>query len=138
MKTSGGEGGRLVFDTSAYSQMRRGHGEVLDTLAAVTLVALPAVVLGELEGGFALGSRREENRRELAEFLAEPFVEVTPLTAAVARRYGEIYARLRHAGTPIPTNDLWIAACTVETGGELLTFDRHFRHVEGLEIRRLR
>lgn len=137
MTTSGVDGGRLVLDTSAYSQMRRGHGEVLDAVAAATLVLVPAVVLGELEGGFALGARRAENRRELAELLDEPFVDVMPLTAAVARRYGSIYARLRRAGTPIPTNDLWIAAATFESGAKLLTFDRHFGRVEGLDCQLL-
>lgn len=138
MTISGVDGGRLVLDTSAYSQMRRGHAAVLDAVAAATVVLLPTVVLGELEGGFALGARREENRRELAEFLDEPFVDVMPLTAAVAHRYGSLYARLRRAGTPIPTNDLWIAAATFESGGELLTFDHHFRQVESLACRLLR
>ncbi len=123
---------RLVLDTSAYSWMRSGHEVVLDLIAAAEIVILPATVLGELEGGFELGTREKENRRILAEFLAEPFVSVRPTTADVARRYGEIFARLRNAGRPIPVNDIWIAAATVDCGGHLLTFDSDFQAVAGL------
>ena len=83
---------------------------------------MPATVLGELEAGFLLGQRTRENRVALSEFLEEPFVSVLPTTPEVARRYGEIFARLRKAGTPIPVNDIWIAAATVDCGGHLLTF----------------
>ncbi len=123
---------RLVLDTSAYSWMRSGHRDVLDLVAAAEIVILPVTVLGELEGGFELGSRKRENRTTLAEFLAEPFVSVRPTTQDVARRYGEIFARLRRAGTPIPVNDIWIAAATVDCGGHLLTFDRHFEAIPNL------
>ncbi len=79
-----------------------------------------------------MGQRTRENRVALSEFLGEPFVSVLPTTPEVARRYGEIFARLRKAGTPIPVNDIWIAAATVDCGGHLLTFDYHFRQVTQL------
>jgi len=132
MTTSGAEPGRLVLDTSAYARLRVGDGRVLDRLADADVVLMPSVVLGELEGGFRLGRRPEANRAVLAEFLDEPFVAVAPVTADVALRYGEIFARLRRAGTPIPTNDVWIAATTLDRGAHLLTFDRDFEHVERL------
>ena len=124
---------RLILDTSAYSRLRRGHEAVLDALAAAEVILVPATVRGELEAGFELGSRAKENRTVLAEFLDEPFVVVLETTPAVARHYGQIFARLRRAGTPIPVNDIWIAAATIDSGAHLLTFDRDFRHVEGLD-----
>ena len=124
---------RLVLDTSAYSHFRAGHAIVLDLLADADVVLVPATVLGELEAGFAMGSRALENRTTLARFLEEPFVTVLPTTPTVARQYGQTFARLRHAGTPIPTNDIWIAAATLDAGGQLLTFDAHFQHVPGLD-----
>ena len=134
MPTSGRDRGRrLVLDTSAYSRLRSGDARVLDRVAAATLVLLPAIVLGELEAGFALGARAVENRRSLAELLAEPFVQVLPIDAPVASRYGAIFAQLRRAGTPVPTNDIWIAATAIDRGASLLTFDDHFRHVRGLD-----
>lgn len=123
---------RLVLDTSAYSWMRSGHGGVLDLVAGAEIVVLPVTVLGELEAGFELGSRQRENRTMLAEFLAEPFVSVRPATRDTARRYGEIFAHLRRAGTPVPVNDIWIAAATLDCGGHLLTFDGHFKSIPAL------
>ena len=126
MIRSGGKADiRLVLDTSAYSHFRAGHPRVLDMIAEA-LVFVPTVVIGELEAGFVLGRRERENRMLLAEFLEEPFVSILPVTPSVARNYGRLFADLRKAGTPIPINDIWIAATTLDCGGHLLTFDGDF------------
>jgi tRNA(fMet)-specific endonuclease VapC len=129
----GGESAaRLVLDTSAYSHFRAGHPRVLDLMAAAEAVVMPTVVLGELEAGFQLGSREGENRSLLAEFLTEPFVSIVQVTPSVARHYGRLFADLRRAGTPLPINDVWIAAVTLDCGGHLLTFDEHFDDIPSL------
>jgi tRNA(fMet)-specific endonuclease VapC len=124
---------RLALDTSAYARLRVGHPRVQDAVAAATLVVVPIVVVGELLAGFDLGSRRQENLASLDDFLAEPFVEVLPLTMETARVYGQLFSSLRRAGTPIPTNDLWIAAAARAAGASLLTFDAHFRRIAGFD-----
>lgn len=135
MKHSGAEPApRLVLDTTAYSHLRRGHSKVLDLMAQADVIIVPVTVLGELEGAFHAGSRASENRRMLASFLSEPTVTTAPTTTSVARRYGRIYVQLRRDGQPIPTNDMWIAAAAIDTGGCLLTFDGHFDHVESLDV----
>ncbi len=134
--TSGDEAeriGKLVLDTSAYSRFRAGDTRVRDLIAEAEQVLVPAPVLGELHGGFEMGSRMLENRVALSEFLSEPFVRTIPVSENVARHYGRIYAGLRRAGTPIPTNDIWIAACALDEGACLLTFDRDFDSVAGLD-----
>lgn len=125
---------RVVLDTSAYSQLRRGHEGILDAIADAAVVLVPTTVLGELHAGFALGSRRTDNERVLDDFLGEPFVAVLPVSADVARRYGEIYASLRRAGTPIPINDVWIAAAAMDAGATLVTFDADFERIAGLAV----
>jgi tRNA(fMet)-specific endonuclease VapC len=124
---------RVVLDTSAYSHFRAGAPRVLDAITAAELVIMPATVLGELYGAFEIGSRVRENHVALAEFLREPFVTVHPTSPSVARQYGRIYAALRRAGTPIPVNDMWIAAAAVDSGGCLITFDEDFARVKGLD-----
>jgi len=124
---------RLVLDTSAYSHLRTGHDQVFDQVANAAVVVMPVVVLGELEAGFELGRRTRENRRMLAEFLDEPFVSVMGVTATTVRYYARTFASLRRAGTPIPINDVWIAAATMECNGHLLTFDRDYRRVTNLD-----
>lgn len=124
---------RLLLDTFAYSRLCAGHPRVLDLLASADVVYVPTIVLGELYAGFAVGQWERQNRSALAELLAEPFVEVLPVSASVADRYGKIFAQLRRDGTPIPINDLWIAALALDAGAALLTFDRHFARVAGLD-----
>lgn len=134
--TSGVKSGRiprLVLDTSAYSRFRAGDTRVRDLIAEAESVLVPAPVLGELHGAFEMGSRTRENHVALSEFLSEPFVQVTSVDDTVARHYGRVYAGLRRAGTPIPANDMWIAACALDQGGCLLTFDHDFDHVAGLD-----
>jgi len=124
---------KIVLDTSAYSHLRVGHVEVLERAAAARVIVVPVTVLGELDAGFELGRRAVENRRVLAEFLEEPFVNVLDVTVATVRHYARIFAALRRAGTPIPINDVWIAAATVECNGHLLTFDRDYSRIPDFE-----
>lgn len=124
---------RVVLDTSAYSHLRAGRSDVIDFVVDAAVVVMPVIVLGELEAGFELGSRREENRLVLGEFLDEPFVRIFPVTTdtAILRAH---FAALRQAGTPIPINDVWIAATTMECNGHLLTYyDTDYRSVSGLD-----
>lgn len=120
---------RLTLDTSAYSAFKRNHPEVVQRLRRAREILVPSIVLGELLGGFAAGGRSRRNREELRLFLESPRVQAVSITAETAERYAVIYASLRASGTPIPTNDLWIAASAMEHGTELVTLDRDFRHV---------
>ncbi len=124
---------RLVLDTSAYSHFRKGHPQVLASLTAAVQVSVPVIVLGELEAAFELGSRAAENRRVLAEFLALPYVSVLDVTPGTVRHYARVFVSLRAAGTPIPLNDVWIAASALECHGHLLTSDRDYLRVSALE-----
>jgi tRNA(fMet)-specific endonuclease VapC len=124
---------RIVLDTSGYSHFRGNHEEVVALIAGADIVLLPTIVLGELDAGFRLGRREADNRAVLDAFLGEDFVEVLPITRAVSGRYGQTFAELRRAGTPIPVNDIWIAAAAIESAGTLVTFDRDFERVGELD-----
>ncbi len=121
-----------LLDTSAYSQLKRGHEGVAELVRRSRLLYFSAIVAGELFHGFRRGSRYHHNRRELDAFLANDRVRFLPVTLDTADRFGRVTADLRRRGTPIPTNDIWIAAHAMETGAELLTFVRHFERVQGL------
>jgi tRNA(fMet)-specific endonuclease VapC len=128
---------RLLLDTDAYSALKRGHTVAADLVRRSDEVLLSTVVAGELLHGFRCGSRFERDRQDLDEFIASPFVKVIPVTMATADRFSRVAAALRVRGRPIPTNDIWVAAHAMETGAELLTFDRHYEAVDGLAWRRL-
>lgn len=125
---------RLCLDTSGYSRLMRGHRSLEQRLEEADEILLPATVIGELHAGFLAGSRPEENAALLAEFRRQPGLGVIDVTDNVAERYGRVVAELRRQGTPIPTNDIWIAAAALENGGRLVAYDDHFRHVPGLVV----
>jgi tRNA(fMet)-specific endonuclease VapC len=97
-------------------------------------ILIPVTVLGELHAGFQLGARAKEGLGELNKFLAQPGVRVLDVTDAVAERYGVIIKLLKKQGTPIPTNDVWIAATIMETGARLAAYDARFSLIPGLLV----
>lgn len=126
-----------MLDTSAYAVFKRGHEEAANALRKSPTILLPTIVLGELLAGFEVGSKQEQNRQGLDAFLGSLRVALAPVTAETAARYAVIYAYLRADGRPIPTNDLWIAALTMEHGATLLTADAHFLHVPQILVAHL-
>jgi predicted nucleic acid-binding protein len=123
---------RLLLDTNAYSAMVEGRPEVVGLFRQAEEVMISTVVLGELLYGFHNGSRYEQNRQLLEEFLRDPQVQIVTLTLTTAELFGEIFASLRKRGKPIPTNDIWIAAQAIENNSSLLSSDPHFGFVERL------
>jgi predicted nucleic acid-binding protein len=124
---------RFCLDTSAFSQLKRGHSPVVNLIDSAEWIGVPAIVLGELWMGFGLGDRFKRNAVGLQAFLGNAVVETLPVDGEVARIFGEIATDLRKRGTPLPTNDIWIAASAVQAGSPLLTYDAHFRRIERLE-----
>lgn len=94
-------------------------------------------VLGELLAGYRVGRRLEENRRWLQRLRSHPVLEDLPVDDSVAEIYGEIFRDLRQSGSPIPTNDLWVAATAARHGATVLTADRHFLSVHRVGTRLL-
>lgn len=124
---------RLIsLDTNAYAAFKRGDEQIVSVLQHAPSIIVCTTVLGELLGGFAAGQRESTNRTELTLFINAPRVKVVPSTAATADLYALVYAALRRKGQPIPTNDLWIAASSLEYGAALLTLDAHFQNIDGL------
>ena len=125
---------KLVLDTNIYSDYAEGIPAVVDVLAIHgEEIFLPSIVLGELTYGFIKGRRQRFNERKLQEFIKKLQIEIIDVNHNVARKYGVIYLSLVKKGAKLPINDVWIAACCMETGGSLVTRDRHFRHVEQIE-----
>ena len=120
---------RILLDTSAYSAFMRNHGGIIERIQRAVLICMTPVVLGDLHSGFLRGSRLEENRRLLAEFLASARVETLVIDEETSLRYAEILDSLRQAGTPIPTNDVWLAASAMQHGLWVLTTDAHYEKI---------
>jgi tRNA(fMet)-specific endonuclease VapC len=125
---------RVALDTNAYSDFMRGVESRVRVVQAAARVYLPLFVLGELRAGFAAGAQASRNAAVLGQFLASRRVELLLPDAETAEHYARLFAHLRGQGTPIPTNDLWIAALVVQHGLMLCTSDAHFRHLPQLSV----
>ena len=120
---------RVILDTSAYSAFMRGHPEVKIALQEAEQIYLNPVILGELLAGFRRGKRTRKNMGELRTFLSSPRVSLVDVNQETAERYAVILNSLWVAGTPIPTNDIWIAASAMQHGLRVLTTDDHYQKV---------
>lgn len=123
---------RIALDTNAYVAYFRSDPEIVQRVQESELVFLPFVVLGELRGGFLGGRQSEQNERHLAEFLNSPRVEPLFADEQTTHHFARLYLQLRKQGTPIPMNDLWIAALVVQHDLMLVARDRHFDHLPQL------
>ncbi len=120
---------RILLDTSAYSAFRRGHPGILREIQEAEQILLTPIVLGELHAGFLLGTRLTQNRLDLEKFLASAYVKIEEVNLETAERYAVIVQSLTKAGTPIPTNDIWIAASAMQHGLRIVTTDAHYKKV---------
>jgi len=117
---------RLAIDTNRYRDLCDGKREVVERLETAETIFVPFVVIAELRAGFAVGKKGATNERLLHRFLAQPGIEILHSTDSTTRSYAALYRQLRAQGTPIPTNDLWIAALVVEHDLALYSRDAHF------------
>ena len=120
---------KLLLDTSAYSLLMRNHIGVKSAIEQAEEIAMNPVVIAELHAGFLKGHQTKRNRAELEEFITSSGVHIVDIDADTGEMFAVIIHGLRIAGTPIPTNDIWIAASAMRHGMRLLTADRHFLKV---------
>ena len=120
---------RLSLDTNRYADAARGVPEAMEQIRSAERIFLPFIVVGELRAGFVGGTRKEQNERLLQRFLASPRVELLMPDELTTHHYASLFAQLRKQGTPIPTNDIWIAALVVQHGLTLYARDSHFDHL---------
>ena len=125
---------RLALDTNRYTDFCRGDEGVVRRLEEAEMIFVPFVVVGELRAGFAVGSKGRENERVLQRFLRRPGIETLYAGETTTRFYADLFRQLRQQDTPIPTNDLWIAALVVEHGLTLYSRDPHFRKLPQLDL----
>jgi tRNA(fMet)-specific endonuclease VapC len=125
---------RLAIDTNRYRDLCDGKREVVERLETAERICVPFIVLAELRAGFAAGTKGKANERVLHQFLAQPGVEILHSSDSTTRSYAALYRQLRAQGTPIPTNDLWIAAIVLEHDLALYSRDAHFEALPQLNL----
>ena len=123
---------KILLDTSAYTNLFKQYPLLEPLVEEADYVYFSAVVYAELVEGFSLGNKERQNREHLERFLALPQVHFLDITRETGEFWKSVRLDLRKNGTPIPINDVWIAAQAIETGSVLVTYDDHFARVPGL------
>lgn len=116
----------IAIDTNRYRDFVDGNPDAISVFRSAPRISVPLVVIAELRAGFAVGSRGYENERVFEAFLHRPRVGLLVPTLDTTRHYATLFRQLRAAGTPIPTNDLWIAALVIQHDIALYSRDVHF------------
>lgn len=122
----------IAVDTNRYVDFCRSDPAAVEVIAKARRVVVPFIVVGELRGGFRRGTQFRQNEQVLSRFLQKPSVEVVYADEATTHFYAMLFADLCEMGTPIPTNDIWIAALTIQHDLVLFSRDKHFDYVPRL------
>jgi len=121
----------VILDTNALSAWADGDPAIEPLLRTASRLVIPVVVIGEFE----FGIRQSRHASRYAEWLAVNLdtVDVARIDRAIAAVYGAIRLELKQAGTPIPINDSWIASVARHERLPIISRDRHFDAVRGVE-----
>jgi len=121
----------VILDTNALSAWAEGRAAIETPLRSADRLVVPSVVLGE----YYFGVRQSHHRTRYEDWLARylPLTEIATVTSATADAYADIRLELKRLDTPIPPNDTWIAALALQHGLPVLSNDRHFDVVSGVQ-----
>lgn len=124
--------GDYILDSNIVINIFRNDVETIERVSQLRTIYIPVIVLGELYYGANKSNQTPKRTLEIEQLKRR--VNLLEVTEKTAEKYGEIKDQLRQKGKPIPENDIWIAAIAKETGLPLLTSDKHFQEVEGIQI----
>lgn len=123
---------RVLIDTNRYRDFCEGDPIAVEVFRSAYEIHIPLIVVAELRAGFAVGTRSRKNEETLRRFLHRGRVVVTVPDLDTTHHYAQLFRQLRSQGTPIPTNDIWIAALAIQNELVLFTRDEHFEHLPQL------
>jgi len=123
---------RVALDTNRLTDLFRGDATLAELLETCEEVWIPLFVLAELKAGFYVGTRQHQNETLLRKLLAKATVAVLLPSRETTEHYARLFVQLKRAGTPVPDNDLWIAALALQHDLTLITRDQHFQHIPQL------
>lgn len=117
---------RMAIDTNRYRDFCEGKDDVVRRFKTADQICMPFPVLAELRAGFECGTLAKKNESSLTGFLNSPRAVVLFADEQTTFHYARIFRQLRTQGTPIPTNDIWIAALVQQHNLLLYSRDAHF------------
>lgn len=125
---------KILVDTNIYSDAMRGKQYAVEIFTRYEQIFFSPIIIGELLSGFKRGNQEKKNKHQLKEFLARERIFELSISPDTAEFYAFILEQLKKKGTPIPTNDIWIAASAMENGAAIATRDEHFGKINGIIV----
>ena len=125
-------GNKALADTSIFIDLMKGDAVIAQKLESFSEVYLSPIVLSELY----FGAYRSANpTKHLAKItIVVQNSKLLAVDAETAEMYVAIKLALLSKGTPIPENDMWIAASALQHNLHFYTSDSHFTQVEGVQL----
>lgn len=124
--------GKYLLDTNIVIALFANEERVMQHIAQADAVFISSITLGELNFGARKSFHAVKNLKRLDEFARSvPIFNCDEITAGF---YGEVKESLRLTGHPIPENDIWIAAISLQNNLILATRDAHFQFVNTLRL----
>jgi len=127
-------GNKILLDTNIYSNFLRGNIEILDCIKNSSHIYISIFVIAELLSGFKGGSKEEQNIKILNNFLNKKKVEIIDANHETSKLFAIIKNQLKQDGKPIPINDIWIAAHSMQTYSTLISNDKHFNYIKNIKV----
>jgi len=122
----------ILIDTNFYADIMLGQTQTADILRRAANILLCPIVAGELLYGFKNGGKEKQNLEQFERFVNLPSVRTVDITTETAQFFALVMSELKTAGTPLPTNDVWIAACAMEHAAAIATRNEHFKKIPNL------
>lgn len=116
----------ILIDTNRYRDFCDNKNAAVEMIQRARSISMPFVVLAELRAGFMCGTLARKNEQTLTRFLNSDRVRLVYPSEETTHHYAHVFAQLRLQGTPIPVNDIWIAALAIQFDLILFSRDRHF------------
>jgi predicted nucleic acid-binding protein len=120
----------VILDTNALSALADGDTELAAKLGDTAHLALPAIVLGEYRFGIMASRHRKAYEAWLTEHL--PLFDLLPVDDQTAKHYAGLRHDLKRLGRPMPENDLWIGALSLQHRRPVVSRDAHFQRMPGI------
>jgi tRNA(fMet)-specific endonuclease VapC len=126
--------GKVLLDTNIVIGLFAGEKNITEAVSKSEEIFISSIVLGELYFGARKSMNFSGNASRIDEFALDNFI--LNCDDNTAKEYGRIKDGLRKKGTPIPENDIWIAASACQHHLTLVTRDAHFSEIDGLRTAR--
>ena len=117
---------RLALDTNTYRLVMEAEKLAVRLVRTSEVVLIPVPVIAELRFGFLHGTKGRQNEATLTRFLDSPRVQVLSCDEETTKTYAALKLQLKRQGTPIPINDVWIAALVLQHDATFFTRDSDF------------